>query len=359
MQIFQGLKAISAPFYNKSSDTLLVIDPAVDNYQDLIVGIDSRVEAIILHPNQDGVDQITAALNYCRKVSSVHIICHGEPGDLYLGNTRLNLETLNQYAQQLCTWFSLSSTRTIPSLFLYGCSIAQGEVGAQFIDELHRLLGTKIAASTTPIGHSALGGNWELDYQIGQINIEIPIASAVLDEYPVILAAPSITDEATSSRTVQEDPLAPFAITDITVADADTGDTQTITLSVTQGSLNITAASGITIITGSGTTIEFSGTAADVTNAFSSGNITYTPNSDYNGAETLTISANDGSSSPVSTDVAITIDPVADAINDTLTTDEDTAGSLNVLTSNDNFEDPTAEVTAVSQGSNGSVSFSA
>ncbi len=97
---------MSAP--SKNSSILLFIDSSVENYQALIEGVIPETEVIILHPAQDGIGQITAALKGRTDIAAVHIVSHGSPGCLYLGNTRLSLETLDRYAQDLQTWFSPS-----------------------------------------------------------------------------------------------------------------------------------------------------------------------------------------------------------------------------------------------------------
>ena len=39
-----------------------------------------------------------------------------------------------------------------------------GGAGEEFIAQLRKITGAEIAASTTPIGNKAKGGNWELDF---------------------------------------------------------------------------------------------------------------------------------------------------------------------------------------------------
>ncbi|VEP17876.1 hypothetical protein H1P_6510002 [Hyella patelloides LEGE 07179] len=48
-------------------------------------------------------------------------------------------------------------------ILLYGCNVAAGDAGAEFIAKLRNFTDAEIAASTTPIGNAAKGGNWELD----------------------------------------------------------------------------------------------------------------------------------------------------------------------------------------------------
>ena len=71
----------------------------------------------------------------------------------------------------------------------------------------------------------------------------------------------------------------------------------------------------------------FSGTTADINAALNG--LAYAPTADYNGAATLTLTSSDGALSAVDT-VPLTITAVADIVNDTLTTAEDTAVTANV-----------------------------
>jgi hypothetical protein len=64
--------------------------------QTLISGIKKGIETAILDPNRDAIAQIGETLKG-KKYSAIHIICHGAPGHLQLGNTGLNIETLPQY----------------------------------------------------------------------------------------------------------------------------------------------------------------------------------------------------------------------------------------------------------------------
>ncbi|WP_178130441.1 Ig-like domain-containing protein [Reyranella sp. CPCC 100927] len=159
-------------------------------------------------------------------------------------------------------------------------------------------------------------------------------------------------------RTTAED--TPLAIAGVSVADVDSG-ALTTTLTVTNGTLAVTAGGGATI-TGNGTgTVTVSGTAAQINAALAG--LTYTNTADYNGPAQLTVSTSDGALTDVDT-VAITVTPVADIVNDTVTTAEDTPITFNVITgtngaSVDSFENTGRVVTSVTQPSQGSVTFAA
>ena len=86
------------------------------------------------------------------------------------------------------------------------------------------------------------------------------------------------------------------------------------------------------------------------------GNVTYTPNSDFHGTDSFTYTVTTDEGSVETAAVSVTVNPLIDVVDDTLTTNEDTPGSINVLTSNDTFSGPVT-ITGVTQGANGTVTF--
>jgi hypothetical protein len=127
------------------------------------------------------------------------------------------------------------------------------------------------------------------------------------------------------------------------VADAD-GGLLTVTVGVTQGTFTLGATAGLLTLSGNGnSSVTFSGSAAAI-NAALSGS-TYVPNADFNGAASLTLSVNDGTSASANS-VAIGVLPVADVGADAVTTAEDTAIAINVL-ANDTFEGASPSIVAV------------
>jgi acylphosphatase len=67
------------------------------------------------------------------------------------------------------------------------------------------------------------------------------------------------------------------------------------------------------------------------------GTITYTPNADYNGSDSYTYTVTSPAGVSETATVNVTINPVVDIVDDTETTDEDTAVTTDVL-ANDSFE---------------------
>ena len=291
---------------------LLFIDPSVEDYQILVQGVNPGIQTVVLDGNRDGVVQITEVLQQHPGVESVHILSHGSPGCLYLGNTRLDRESLKLYAGQLYEWFN-RSPRPVTSLLLalYGCNVAAGDLGEEFVAELHSITGANIQASTTRVGSAALGGNWDLETSTHSRAISLAFKTEALELYPhtLMTIAPSITDDSEDViRSTDED--IELTIAGLTVNDPDAGETIEVTLSVTQGNLTLASIDGLSIVKDTGSSITFSG-LLDKVNAAIDG-LKYTPLENFNGSDSLTISVDDGDQSSAKT-ISLNVTPVNDA----------------------------------------------
>jgi Domain of unknown function (DUF4347) len=175
--------------HNDRSQAIAFIDPKVEDYQSLVKGAISQAEVIVLDHNTDGVAQISAALQK-RTYNTVHIVSHGSPGCLYLGNSQLNLDTLTDCADQLKSWFSSSS----PEILLYGCNVAAGDVGKEFINRLHQITNAEIAATAFFTGSATFGGDWELEVRTGEIFAPLVFTADVQQSYASVLATLFVTN---------------------------------------------------------------------------------------------------------------------------------------------------------------------
>ncbi len=176
---------------SQTNVTLVFIDSRVKDYQILSQGVTSNSEIIVLKPTEDAVGQITSALQVRNNIAAIHIVSHGSPGCLYLGDTQFSLETLERYARDLQTWSTTlaSSDRcNAPSIVLYGCNVAAEDQGVQFVERLSQITGVAVAASTTLTGNAALGGNWNFEMTTGAIASASVFQRSVLAAYPHVLA---------------------------------------------------------------------------------------------------------------------------------------------------------------------------
>ncbi|MEO1148821.1 MAG: DUF4347 domain-containing protein [Cyanobacteria bacterium J06638_22] len=174
--------------------TLVIIDPFVDEPEKLANGVRDGIPVHILDAHRDGIQQITSLLQaFPKAVQRLHIISHGKPGTLYLGNGELSLTTFANYTQDLLTWFQNLETK--PELLLYGCNVAAGDAGAEFLTKLHAITHANLAASTHKVGHAELGGSWHLDTQYGSPETELALNTWIQHSYPGVFAPVDLSAE--------------------------------------------------------------------------------------------------------------------------------------------------------------------
>ncbi len=156
----QNLNAKSTNLNHSGLGMLVVIDRNVDDISTLVNGVLAGAKVLVLDSATDSIEQITRALAE-ETFNSLHLVSHGAPGVLYLGNNPLTLDNLNHYSYLLQEW-------GVPEILLYGCNVAAGDSGEEFLGKLQRITGASIHASTSKVGHASLGGNWELDTVVSQ-----------------------------------------------------------------------------------------------------------------------------------------------------------------------------------------------
>jgi len=86
------------------------------------------------------------------------------------------------------------------------------------------------------------------------------------------------------------------------------------------------------------------------------GTLTYTPNANFNGADSFTYTNQEGNTATVN----VTVNPVSDdtvVVNDSVTTDEDNAVTIDVLANDTDVDSAPSPVQSVTQGQNGRVAI--
>ncbi|MBP9722164.1 MAG: DUF4347 domain-containing protein [Gammaproteobacteria bacterium] len=178
---------------------IIFVDSNVDHYLDLLKGVDlnklvsGELEIVVLKDNISGVDQIGNYLNqFNHQIEAVHIVSHGNTGELYLGNDTVNNNNLANYHFELTQWSHGLTTGA--DLLFYGCNVAQGNTGEQFIQNLHDILQADIAASSNLTGNASLGGDWNLEVKDGLITAQLAFNVSVQQSYQSVLATITVTN---------------------------------------------------------------------------------------------------------------------------------------------------------------------
>jgi hypothetical protein len=171
---------------------LVVIDRAVENYQqlvhDLTAGAEGRqFDLLYLDAGIDGVDAITRALDGQTIYDSLHLVSHGKPGAVKLGAVWLESGNLAGYAGDLVQW--RSGLADCADLLIYGCDLAADHAGRSLVEALSELTGADAAASDDDTGHASRGGDWELEYVVGDVETSVAFSLMVQAEWTGELAA--------------------------------------------------------------------------------------------------------------------------------------------------------------------------
>lgn len=150
---------------------LIVVDQGVDNYLDLIdAAIASNppehFEIMLIDSSESALQRINERLSET-SYSAIHLVAHGQDGELSLGNEVWNRDFVATNATGFSVWSQRLSVDA--DLMIYGCNVAETEFGVAFVDELSDATGTDIAASSDLSGSTESGGDWDLEHQTGAI----------------------------------------------------------------------------------------------------------------------------------------------------------------------------------------------
>ena len=225
--VFVDMENAKSVEVQDSVSEILFVDSGVDGYDKLIDDFDRNVEIIIIPEDENGIDFITSVLESRENLTGVHIFSHGNDGEITLGNTVLNEANVAEHQSALQTWAgSLSSDADI---LIYGCNFGQSD---SFLNEIAALTDADIAASDNLTGDTELGGDADLEVEIGQIETEEVFSQEKLNEANVVLAKPQVVNH---DVTTDEDTAITDSVPAATDADGDAIDFYTLTQDLAAG----------------------------------------------------------------------------------------------------------------------------
>ncbi|AXT44790.1 MULTISPECIES: DUF4347 domain-containing protein [Chromobacterium] len=163
---------------------VVFVESNVANYQSLLAQMPSGMEVVVLNAGKDGLSQMAEWAKTHHGYAAIHVISHGQSGDLMLGSVELTTAKLDSRQADLkAIGQALSANGDI---LLYGCDIAAGSSGAAFVSALSRYTQADVAASTDATGAARLGGDWTLEHNSGHIDVD-----ALSFDYKGLLAVPA------------------------------------------------------------------------------------------------------------------------------------------------------------------------
>ncbi|WP_176043483.1 DUF4347 domain-containing protein [Burkholderia vietnamiensis] len=170
---------------------VVFIDPSVANYQVLIAGLPAGTQYVVLDAKTDGLAQIAQYLQAHRGVESISLLSHGSDGAIQVGSTWLTNGDLSGYSTQLA---QIGAAMHAGGDFLiYGCDVAQQADGQALVQKIAGITHLNVAASIDATGSAALGGNWTLEYQVGNVHTALNESASAQAQFNELLGVTTET----------------------------------------------------------------------------------------------------------------------------------------------------------------------
>ena len=175
---------------------IVFIDTSIPDWQKLVDATRAEVQIVLLDPTQDALSQIAQHLAASQKLgqqfNSVHIVSHGNTGELIIGQNTYNAANLATRQNDLA---SIGRALTTDGdILLYGCDIAQGSSGDALLTAIAQATSADVTASTNTTGSKVhWSGDWELEKQTGAISTEFFAPAASLQQFEGKLATISLS----------------------------------------------------------------------------------------------------------------------------------------------------------------------
>jgi len=174
---------------------LVLIDSNVTDYQQIIDDLnadgDKNILVHVLDGGSNGIDQIGEILSQYSDLDAVHLISHGSDAGVQIGNTWLDADNIDDYGAALASWGDAMDGDA--DLLIYGCNLAAGQAGQLLLDNLSLLTGADVAASDDLTGSADLGGDWDLEYQVGKLETNVVLSNSLQQTWSGLLITPNIT----------------------------------------------------------------------------------------------------------------------------------------------------------------------
>ena len=177
---------------------VVFVDAGVEDAQTLIDGLRDGGQngtqwfVVELSADEDGIEQITRALSGLSGVDAIHIVSHGDGEGIQLGNTRLDLDSAAAYSGDMASWGH--SLYGDADMLIYGCDLASTDAGQDLIEVLARVCDCDVAASDDATGHESLGGDWELEYEFGSVEVGVAFNAHAQSSWQGLLATYTVTN---------------------------------------------------------------------------------------------------------------------------------------------------------------------
>ncbi len=163
-----------------SVQKIVFIDSDVSDAELLAVSVDDG-DVVLLQPDHHPFAQISKILASRCDVAAIHLLGHGQSGQIQLGGIVVDEAYLRANTQQVVGWRRALTADC--DILIYGCETGAGREGQRLVSLLAEITGADVAASIDRTGASSAGGNWELERVFGNVESELAVGAAARDQY--------------------------------------------------------------------------------------------------------------------------------------------------------------------------------
>src|SRR6185312_12413459 len=140
---------------------VVFVDPSVADLDVLLKSMRSDIAVWLLTPTEPAPLQMARFLAGHADIDVIHIIAHGQPGEVCFGVGALSLGTIEEHRGDLAAiGRALAADGEIR---LWACNAARGQRGVSFLDGLRMATGANVLGASGLVGAAACGARWELD----------------------------------------------------------------------------------------------------------------------------------------------------------------------------------------------------
>jgi glucose/arabinose dehydrogenase len=164
---------------------IVFIDADLDHLDALAGLVREGVDVVLIDSATPALEQIDQVLRGRSGIRALHIVSHGQAGQLQLGGQTLDAAALQSEAARIGSW--RSALHHDADILLYGCEVAAGPQGHAFVQAWSSLTAADVAASTDRTGAGHHRGNWVLEVAAGQVDTALLASPTALSRLDMLL----------------------------------------------------------------------------------------------------------------------------------------------------------------------------
>ena len=245
-QSIRAVHGVTDAMTASTDKQVVFIDPNVSDYQTLVAGLPPGTQYVVLDSAKDGLAQIAQYLQQHPGVSAIHLVSHGSDGAVQIGGTWLTEGDFAAYSAELAQIGA--AMKPGGDFLIYGCDVAQNADGKALVQQIAQASGLNVAASVDATGAAALGGNWTLEYDAGNVRSGVIFSSTAEQRFDHLLSTFDETYDGNIGFDTGPTPVASTTLNGLTY----TGD-QSVEYQVVSGSLPNSGSGGEFVVNTQGT----------------------------------------------------------------------------------------------------------